>query len=367
MTTNQLKEITKQCFGDYAETLLDNWAVLPLNRTSDGKQDKIAPKGWNKGYDPDRNPEFHSLAIINGEGSGITAVDVDTPDLPAPVPPNVITGKGYHLYKTWDGEDRKIGVRDGVDLLGTGGYSIFYGKNKDFKHAGLYLASDLSSLLDITSSITGQNLEELRRTKEELTTPDLEAYTEMLRAAGYELDMEMIETRLMLTSKKVSEGNRNNRLFVVSKQAHQVGLDQTKIIEAFESAGLDRLEINDVVESAGLSVEYDTFTLYDEVQMWFDTQSGNVNEAAVPIMRVIADAAIVQHNLSPWIPQQTIVERLGKTISQQKVSVHLSGLESKHGVIQGVDLGRMADGRRKVKAYTLCYEGQPISDIRKQG
>jgi hypothetical protein len=189
----------------------------------------------------------------------------------------------------------------------------------------------------------------------------------MLSAKGHNLNLEMIEKRLLLTSRKATEGNRNQRLFVVSKQAQQVGLDLTEIIRAFEDAGLERKEIDDTVESACLSIEYDTFNLYDDVTMWFDTESGNVNAAAVPIMRVIADTAIEQHNLSPWIPQQAIVDRLGGGIRQQTVSVHLRGLESRFGVLRSIDLGRQADGRRKVKAYELCHAGQSISELKSRG
>lgn len=359
---NRLVEVTEECFGEYAAHLLATNSVLPLNRTDNLK---AAAAGWNKGYESDRNPEFHSLAIINGERSGITVIDVDRVDLGSPVPPNVLTSKGFHLYKTWEGESRRTGIQQGIDLLGTGGYSIFYGKDKQFKHADLYTWEDLSSLLDAPLP-TGQNVEEPRRTKEEPTTL-FPTYAEMVEGKGHRLDMKMIEKRLLLTSRNASEGNRNQRLFVVAKQAHQVGIDLTEIIGAFEDAGLDRNEIDDTVEAARLSIEYDTFNLYDDVTMWFDTESGNVNASAVPIMRVIADLAIEQHNLSPWIPQGRIIERLGTVVSQQTVSNHLRGLESKYGALRGVDFGRQTNGRRKVKAYMLCHAGQSIDEVRRQG
>lgn len=149
-----LADITRECFGDRADELLRNGVILPLKDSRPDRAKQCTIAGWNKtGFRGDDCTDFHSLAVICGRRSGITVWDFDDLDVtPCPVdPPNIITEHGCHVWAEYSGERRSIGLLPQLDVLGDGGYAIFYAPGKrTFIHRDLTPSRVMADLTGAT-------------------------------------------------------------------------------------------------------------------------------------------------------------------------------------------------------------------------
>lgn len=163
------------------------------------------------------------------------------------------------------------------------------------------------------------------------------------------------------------EGTRNHALYRYAREAYRCGLDMAELAEAAEQSGLDRAEIDGVIDSAIVAIELSPgITVWDRVQVWKDTAWPTVPMFAHITLEVIAQAAIRTNNLSPWLPQQDIVDALaarGIGRSQQGVSATISTLERDYGVLLRKHMGFHGDGYRNPLCYTLCIDGRPLSEV----
>lgn len=363
----RLQEITYDLFGDDAQRLLDAQAIVPLINPT---QPKAAIKGWNDGFDPNTEIGFHSLGLLVGKRSGITVWDIDSVDLTPPVDPNVKTFKGCHIYTAYAGERRKIGVVQGLDLLGENSYAIFYGEGKEFVHPEL---APLDAMTEWLHSLDEKSSTYLPRVKKQSYRTGLDnrvkeqGYCEFLLSQGYELDKEAVRNQYVKTIGNVAEGNRNTTLYRFAREMVRCGLDTADLANAAEESGLPHSQVITTIEDAEAAVILSPGkSTYDRVTFWLDNACPLVPSIAHPVMNEIARRAIEVNDLAPFFPQQDIADRMatrGVNRDRSTVSKIITLLESEFGVIKIIRLGFQPDGRRNPNAYRLSIDGYPISEV----
>jgi len=159
---------------------------------------------WSKMWDD------YNIAIITGEVSGITIVDIDgdagfksleSLDLPATL--SVSTGKGKHLYYRYcdnPAVSNKVGVLPGIDIRNNGGYVVAppstHPSGKEYK-----FNDDVLTLSDFPQAVV--DLCTKRNTK----ATDTKTVTE------------------------ITEGSRNATLTSMAGSLHHMGLDYDEVLD----------------------------------------------------------------------------------------------------------------------------------------
>ncbi len=359
----RLQEITRELFGDDADRLLDAHAVVPLNHPVNMK----APvKGWRGGFDPAREVQFHSLALVTGVRSGITVWDFD--DLDRWTPPataNVKTTKGMHIYTAREGIPKSASKIDKFDLLDEGRCAIFFGPGKTFIKPDLTPVDVMNHWFDSAASSCrdqeqGYETGLQSRVKEQ-------GYCEFLSEKGYTLDKKAVRDQYVKTMSTVPEGSRNLSLYRYTREMVRCGLDLEDLAKAAIDSGLDPEEIDATMQSAEAAVLLDPGkSVYDRVTFWLDNTLHVVPPIAHDVMREVATRAIEVNDLAPFFPQQDIADRMaehGHHRDRSTISKILTLLDRAWGVIKVIPLGYQPDGRKNPNAYRLCIDGQPISEI----
>jgi len=258
-------------------------------------------------------------------------------------------------------------VVEEVDLLGSNGVAIFYGADREFVHPGLADRDAIISWLDLSDVSLLQGSE--KGNYEGSYEGYKEGYYNWLQSRGYTLDREVIERGYVAVMRNSPEGSRNDTLFRLSRETIRCGIPLDGLKDAAADSGLDLDEIDATVSSAEADIELHVSTsVYDRVIVWRDTTESIVPEYARPVVHVLATRAIELNDHSPFFPQDRIVERLaesGISRTQQAVSKTLNALERQWGLIKIVDLGKQPDGRLNPRAYRLCIDGEPISEVLK--
>jgi hypothetical protein len=214
MSRNAVEKQTVELFGQYVGSrLLSNRAVVPVRGN---KQPAAGIQNYNNGVDLSQPfGPYEGLGVINGPLSGILAVDLDRCDLNPPVDFNVKTSKGGHIYLPWQGERRKTNFAPGVDVLGTGGYSIFTGPGKEFVSPAL---ADPGTVTDWLSSLSPSPMKRIETEDEDRAftqsvRPDSAnrecVYSAKLDALGYPLKVGTIMKTYVSQMRNTQEGARN--------------------------------------------------------------------------------------------------------------------------------------------------------------
>jgi len=355
----RLIEVTQQCFGDAADRLLEARAILPLNDQKNPKACRI-PR-WQEGVDPYIHWRFHSLAVLTGQRSDLTVWDFDGAKPPIATP-NVVTTKGAHVYTKWDKEGRRIGAAPGLDVLGEGGYAIFYGPDKTFVHPRLSPREPLQALLPSSLEWNKEIVlkDSTKGWHKGMVLKDGTYNDEVVRA-GYCLDTEAISRGYVYKMLNTAEGKRNHMLFRYAIECSRCGIPTADLEKAAVESGLDPMEVAATIDSAEAAYEMDTRTsVLDRVIVWLDTYTGVVPDKGMLVMKQVGRHAVEQNDLSPFVVQSDIIVGV-KT--QQGVSKVLELLQSKYGALKTVPLGRQENGWVRPNCYRLCMYEQPIDDV----
>ena len=351
------QETALDLFGsELGSHLIRNKAVLPVQ----GKIPAGGIKGWPNGVDLDRAYDFDGLAIINGERSGITCYDLDSRDLIPPVSPNVETAKGCHLYTPWEGERRLIRKAPGVDLLGQGGYSIFWGKGKDFKDNNLADASVVrswfNSLVPITSNVVSpSSTNAWNMGINGILTIGAE-YSRLMDEKGYKLELDWIANNYAGTMKRVETGKRNNELFRYAVEIVRCGADLEPLAQAALQTGQNEREVRGTLASATKRANEPAVTVFDRVAHWW-TVNENVDATTQQALAYVGERAICTNSLRPLVVLQQAEIETG--IPRRTITRRLRAQEGKSVQLKRQQ-GRQPNGLRHADNYRLMIDGHAL-------
>jgi hypothetical protein len=363
-----IENVTIDCFGSQlGGTLLQSGAILPVI----GKRPATGISHHNDGVDLSRSyGDFDGLAIINGPLSGILAVDLDDTRLTPPAPFNVVTGKGGHIYTKWDGQRRRIAFAKHVDLLGAGGYCVFFGPGRRFVSANL---ADSSSVVQWLGKLSPHHLKSLsgdsegRASTQGVKTESVGreykhgAYAQKLDWHGYELRVENISKRYASAMSNAEEGTRNDRLYRYSLEVYRCGADADALAAAAHVAGLAYAEIEATMASALADLELDyrpETEMFERVQAWLSYYS-ELPEVMASIATELAFEAVACNTSRPLLSQCAVGRSIGR--HQTYVGKALDVME-KHGAVKKYP-NEGAWGERRLRHcnnYALTIEGVEI-------
>lgn len=369
MTDNNVERIysnTIDCFGeDFGKRLINNSAIVPV----DGR--KAPARGihnYNAGVDLSKPfGEYVGLAIVNGPLSNVLAVDLDTYDIKPPVSFNVQTTKGGHIYLPWKGERRKTNFAPGVDILGAGGYSIFWGPGKEFVSPAL---ADTMIVSDWLTTLTPNSMKSLldegvRRESKEgvlgesvsrecIATP----YPEKVRNHGYELRLETISKTYVTQMRNTKEGSRSDRLYISACQLYRCGIDVGPLMQAAYEAGLPWSDIVNTVGSAEGRIEHEydpAHEILERVLRWLDAHQ-NLPASMSAVAMHLAYEAVAVNSTRPQLSQSRVAVDIGK--SQGYVSTLLRVMETRYkAVICHAPAGTWGGGLSHCNNYGLTVDG----------
>lgn len=372
MTENKIESIysiTIDCFGEtFGRQLIDNQAILPVNAN---KAPAHGIYNHNAGVDlTEPFGNYVGLAIVNGPPSNVLTVDLDKYDPTPPVPFNVRTTKGGHIYLPWQGERRKTNFAPDIDILGAGGYSIFWGPGKQFVSPAIADATDVSDWL---ATLTPHSLKSLldesvgRESKERvlgesvsrecISTP----YPEKVRNHGFELRTGTIGKTYVTQMRKTQQGARNDRLFISACELLRCGVDVAPLMDAAHEAGLPWDEIENTVGSAEGQIEffYDPkHEMLERVQFWLDAHR-NLPATMSAVAMHLAYEAVAVNSTRPQLSQTRVAVDIGKT--QGYVSTLLRAMETQYkAVICHAPEGTWGAGLSHCNNYELTIDGRTI-------
>jgi hypothetical protein len=363
-----IESVTIDCFGSQlGGALLQAMAILPVN----GKRPAAGVSKYNDGVDLACGyGEFDGLAIVNGPLSGILAVDLDDTRLMPPVPFNVVTGKGGHIYTRWDGQRRRIAFAKHVDLLGAGGYSIFFGPGRRFVSAEL---ADNSTVMEWLGRLSPHHLKSLsgesegRASTQGVKTESVGReykhgdYAQKLAWHGFDLRIDNISKRYASAMLNAEEGARNDRLYRYSLEVYRCGADADALAAAAYAAGLGYAEIEATMASALADLELDyrpETEVFERVQKWLALYS-ELPDVMASIATELAFEAVACNTSRPLLSQCAVGLSIDR--HQTYVGKALELMEKGGAVRKYPNEGVWGERRLKhCNNYALTIEGVEI-------
>ncbi|WP_157944064.1 bifunctional DNA primase/polymerase [Blastococcus atacamensis] len=323
--------------------------------------------GWQRGVDPDRDlGAFNGLAILNGEASGVTTIDLDTTDLMPPVNFNVRTAKGGHIYIPWNQHRRWVGFAPKVDLLGAG-YAVFFGPGKSF------LSPDLADPSIMDPWLQSLNPSYLMRVESESPSSECRKsvstegvdrecmYKDKLQALGYPLRTDTISKTYASQVRNASEGERNDRLYRSALEVIRCGADLEMLADAALDAGLPAYEVWRTIRSAEADLDFDyreeTEILF-RVERWLGAHS-HFKGKMLDLALCLAYEAVTCNTTRPQLSQSKACLDAGT--DQPYAGRVLKLMETKHRAVRvHVPPGRQANGLSHCNNYELTIDGCTI-------
>jgi hypothetical protein len=372
-----IERITREYFGTYADILFENAAVLPVNG-------KLPVTTWGDGVDPSTYLNlggWKGLAILTGSRSGITAYDVDDPNLDPPVPYNVLSKRGGHIYVPWRGERSTIGRVPKIDVKGEGGYVVFYGPEKTFKtpvladpsflydwYESLYQEELLSYTHNASSPVIQPSDVDTDIDNKD-TGPDAYNYLDDVAHHGLRVDVDEWLRRALIAVSTRKEGKRGWTLFRLALEAARLGVDPACFLVPAITTGLSEKEARGHIDRAVVAATLDPrpqTTVLHQVLRW-EAHFPSL-PAVEPVITLLKIEAVRLNTLEPQINQTVHGEMIG--MDQQLLGYHLQKLEKpRKAVVKIPAKGCQSNGRRWPNNYRLTIAGKPLweADINKDG
>lgn len=357
-----IRETTLACFGPrLGNHLLASRAVLPV-------VDKVCHiPGWPRGVDPDGDfGEFNGLAILNGEKSGLTTIDIDSMDVVPPLDFNVRTSKGGHIYIPWKQHKRWIGLAPKVDLLGAG-YAAFFGPGKSFISPALADPAVMDSWLQSLNPSYLMRVEAGSLDSESLKSVLTEGvdrecmYKDKLEALGYPLRRDTISKTYASQVRNAREGERNDRLYRSALEVIRCGANIELLADAALEAGLVPYEVWRTIQSAQADIDFDyreETEIYVRVQRWLEAHA-HFKGKMLDLALCLAFEAVTCNTTRPQLSQSRACLEAGT--DQPYAGRVLKLMETKYRAVKvHVPLGRQENGLSHCNNYELTIDGRTI-------
>lgn len=372
--------------------LLNNRVILPVQGN---KKPAAGIRDFNNGVDLNQfKGPWAGLAIINGERSGVLVVDIDRPDLAPPVPFNVKTEKGGHIWIPWQGEPRQHNFVPGVDILGTGGYAIFNGPGKEFISSAF---ADPAPVWDWLSSLSGQSSEEPApaprtctctstlactciststlkivgtgsgtRAYDQGVVPESEnrecVYREKLAALGYDLRVNTITKTYASQMKNTSEGSRNVLCHRYALEVYRCGGDLGALERAAIGSGLEPREVRATIAQAKADIDFDyrpETEVYTRVQAWLEAHTDVFRGVMLDVAQELAYEAIVTNSTRPLLSQTRTAQNIGH--DRPYVGRVIKIMQDRYKAVRiHPNPGTWNNGRTHCHNYELTIDGNAI-------
>lgn len=319
MTTTRrrtdLPDLARQNLGEHAERLLEAGAIVPVV----GKRPTAK---WSKPIDPYRPYDFDGLALKTGDVSGITVIDFDAEE---PWYGNVQTKRGGHVWVPATADDKSRPVRGRhIDIKGNKGIALWHSAYHRVLHLDLQPRTEFLDLLTSPTSIPGDGGCGYHVT----STTTRQEYKQKLHAAGYVIDLDSTQQKLVSQVVSASQGHRNETLYKNLCATYLIGGDLQLVIDAAARCGLEQDEVQRTVQSA--LTDPQGIDVFDLAHEWLAAAQSALHS---PVAAVLARNAIEQHTLRPLLNQVRAVKQL--PITRMTMQRHLkkyieAGLLKKH-------------------------------------
>lgn len=384
MTDTDIREQTLALFGpELGSKVLTNGAVLPVRAN---KRPAAGIRGYNNGVDLSAPfGPYDGLAVVNGPLSGIVAVDIDRQDLQPPVDFNVRTSKGGHIWIPWQEERRQPNFIPGVDILGTGGYSIFTGPGKEFISP---IFADRDLVMDWLASLSTQSRKTTATASTSTSTststlkragtgngarasvqsivPESETrecvYWEKLAALGFELKVDTITQTYVSQMRNTAEGARNIMCHRYALEVYRCGGDLDAFAQAAIDSGLAPEEVRATISQARADIDFDyrpEVEIYERVQVWLKAHEDIFRGVMLDVANEVAYEAIVTNSTRPLVSQMRTAKNIGR--DRAYVGQVLKIMQNKHKALRfHPNPGTWGGGRTHCHNYELTVYGEVI-------
>jgi hypothetical protein len=365
---------------DLGLQLLNSRAILPVQAN---KQPAAGIRDYNNGVELNKPiGPWAGLAIINGPLSGIVAVDIDRHDLAPPVSFNVKTQKGGHIWIPWQGERRQHNFVPGVDILGTGGYSIISGPDKEFISS---VVADRATVINWLSSLLAQSLKDPApaiatttsslkivepgngaRESSQSMVPESETrecvYRTRMAALGFDLRVDTITKTYASQMRNTPEGARNAMCHRYALEVYRCGGDLGVLAQAAIDTGLEPGEVRAAISQAKADIDFDyrpETEIYERVQAWLAAHKHVFRGVMLDVANELAFEAIVTNSTRPLLSQSRTAESIGS--DRPYVGRVLKIMQNRYKAIGiHVNPGTWNNGKTHCHNYQLTIDGQSI-------